>query len=316
MKYLSRLWNIFSKISIYTILVFCIPITASGFTYEITTETNFPIDGTYTDMTAEKKAIFPDCVKALRASASIFQQRENVLEFGINFESPEGERPVQIYLERTDGGYDNVYDKLTTSMWLFDTYDVLKSGEYDLTRPSQAVTGCIVLCVGELAPQLPDMDAYWFFSGSGTVNCRGIDSTGWWRVGLARNDTGTEVWATRLDFSEERIYRDNGEKETVGFYSTGSGEVTSFTEDGFILEQGLTKYHFFTPSDSSMGLYYEDETDGKAAAIEYTATKSDSPPTPTPVPQASSGSSGGGCSTGFGPYILLLIPLLVLPLKK
>jgi len=127
--------------------------TASAYTLEVTTETNFPIDGVYTDRTAEKQAEFPDCKKALQVSASIFQNRPDTIEFGINFESPEGKRRVEVYLERTNGGHEKIFDEERDFMWLFDTFDVWKSSEYDLSRPSQAVTGCIVVCVGEVVAE-------------------------------------------------------------------------------------------------------------------------------------------------------------------
>jgi len=123
-----------------------------AYTLEVTTETNFPIDGTYTDRTAEKQAEFPNCQKALQVSASLFQNRPNAIEFGLNFESPEGKRRVEVYLERTGGGHEKVFDQETNYIWLFDTFDVLKSSEYDLSRPLQAVTGCIVVCVGGAIP--------------------------------------------------------------------------------------------------------------------------------------------------------------------
>ena len=39
-------------------------------------------------------------------------------------------------------------------MWFFDTFDVWKSSEYDLSRPGLAVTGCIVVCVDNVVPEV------------------------------------------------------------------------------------------------------------------------------------------------------------------
>ena len=140
------------KAILAVVLVFVLASMSFAYTLEVTTETNFPIDGVYTDRTAEKQALFPNCKKALQVSASLFQNRPDTIEFGINFESPEGKRRVEVYLERTGGGHEKAYDQETNYMWLFDTFDVLKSSEYDLSRPLQAVTGCIVVCVGDVVP--------------------------------------------------------------------------------------------------------------------------------------------------------------------
>ncbi|HQK24437.1 MAG TPA: SYNERG-CTERM sorting domain-containing protein [Synergistaceae bacterium] len=139
-----------AMLAVVSILVFAS--ISFAYTLEVTTETNFPIDGVYTDRTEEKQAEFPNCKKALQVSASLFQNRPDTIEFGINFESPEGKRRVEVYLEQTGGDHEKVYDQETDFMWLFDTFDVWKSSEYDLSRPQQAVTGCIVICVGDVVP--------------------------------------------------------------------------------------------------------------------------------------------------------------------
>lgn len=282
---------------------------SEAFTCEITTETNAPLDGVYTDVTEEKKADFPNCVKALRASASIFQFRDDVLEFGINFESPEGKRPVQVYLERTGGEYEKVFDKINDYMWLFDKYEVIKSGEFDLSRPLKAVTGCIVVCVGDVAPELPDVDAYWIFDGEGTIDGRPVKSTGWWKLQIARNETGSEYWLSNLYWSEKVTYKDNEEIKDNGFQLQGM-PVEIGSEGQFIFSNGY-KYSFKQTDQASMSMTISSENviDQPIIKMNYTSTKSFEEPE-TPATPSGSSSGGGGCSVG----ISISASMLILPL--
>lgn len=141
-------------LAVSLVLMMVLSSVAAAYTLEVTTVTNLPIDGVYTDRTSEKQAEFPNCKKALQVSATLFQNKANTIEFGINFDSPEGKRRVAVYLERTGGGHEKIYDEETDYMWLFDTFDVWKSSEYDLSRPELAVTGCIVVCVDNVVPEV------------------------------------------------------------------------------------------------------------------------------------------------------------------
>lgn len=301
-----------SALSLLLILTFAT--SSMAYTYEITTETNMPLDGIYKDVTSEKKIEFPNCVKALKVGASLFQQRQDVLEFGVNFESDDGDYPVQIYLERQGGGYEKVYDDITHYLWLFDKYEVLQSSEFDLTRQSDVVTGCLVLCIGQKVPDLPERDVYWSFkNGEGVIGKRSINSSGFWTVTLTR-DSGNynKIFADFLMY-QTITYKDT-EETSFSSYQFGPVEVSQINAEGFSFKDfSGQEYIFTTPNDSTMGLHFKGDDGTGESSIDYSATKTYTmPEEPTPSPQIN-GSSGGGCSVGAATSsVLLLLPLLLL----